>query len=97
MIKLMLTTVAVLALMHQPANAESVWCRNLGLGCPTEADRAKAMQNCQMLANEIYQKALSESFSDPRVWKLAGYDSAQDYASGRRMLMLTRCMKSTVN
>ena len=97
MIKLMLTTVALFALMHHPASAESVWCRNLGLGCTTEAERAKAIQNCQMLANEIYQKALIESLSDPWVWKLAGYDSAQDYAANRRRGMLAQCIKSTVN
>ena len=58
MIKLILTAAALFALMQQPAHAESVWCRNLSIGCPTEADRAKAFKNCQMLANESYQKAL---------------------------------------
>lgn len=97
MVKRILITVALFTLMHQSACAESVWCRNLGLGCPTEADRAKAMQNCQILANEMYEEALKAALLDPRLWMFGGYSSAQDYAAGSKLLMLTRCIKSTVN
>ena len=96
MIKLMLTTVALFALMHHPSSAESVWCRNLSIGCPTEADRAKALKNCQMLANESYQKALVEASRNPSVWQLAGQESAQDYANSRGRLMMEICVNKTM-
>jgi hypothetical protein len=46
-----------------------------------------------MLANQTYQEAISEAFANPMVWKLSGYESAQDYASTRKNNMLQICIK----
>ena len=53
------------------------------------------MANCQMLANQTYQTAISEAFADPLVWKLGGYESAQDYANARKKNMMSICMTKT--
>jgi hypothetical protein len=80
-------------LFPQMSFAETVWCRKLNIGCPTEADLAKTIRNCEMLANERYSKALTESMVEPSIWQLAGSKSAQDYASTRGELMKEICMK----
>ena len=53
------------------------------------------MANCQMLANQTYQTAMSEAFADPLVWKLGGYESAQDYANARKKGILSIFMTKT--
>jgi hypothetical protein len=75
--------------------SETVWCRKFNVGCPTPEENAKKMANCQMLANQTYQNAISEAFANPQVWKFGGYDSAQDYATVRKNNMLQICMKKT--
>jgi len=75
--------------------SETVWCRKFNVGCPTPEENAKKMANCQMLANQTYQTAISEAFADPLVWKLGGYESAQDYANVRKKNMMSICMTKT--
>jgi hypothetical protein len=75
--------------------SETVWCRKFNVGCPTPEENAKKMSNCQMLANQTYQNAISEAFTNPQVWKLGGFESAQDYASARKKSMLSICMTKT--
>ncbi len=38
---------------------------------------------CKSLLNSFYQEKISEAIADESLWKLAGYSSAQDYASAR--------------
>jgi len=69
----------VVALPHSVL-AETIWCKQFKLGCTTPQERASALQFCRAHANESYQEALAKAIADPWVWKLDGYDSAQDYA-----------------
>ena len=87
--------VAVFLIIPEVSFAETIWCKNLNIGCTTEAERAKAMRNCQMLADERYREALTESLANPSIWQLVGSRSAQDYASTRARVMKDICIKNS--
>ena len=90
----MLLAVGVL-LFSEISFAETVWCKNFNVGCTTEAERAKAMRNCEMLAEERFRDALTEALANPSIWQLVGSRSAQDYANTRARVMKDICIKNS--
>ena len=90
----LLLAVGVL-LFSEISFAETVWCKNFNVGCTTEAERAKAMRNCEMLADERFSDALTEALANPSIWQLVGSRSAQDYASTRARVMKDICIKNS--
>ena len=90
----LLLAVGVL-LFSEISFAETVWCKNFNVGCTTEAERAKAMRNCEMLADERFRDALTEANANPPTWQLVGSRSAQDYASTRARVMKDICIKNS--
>lgn len=89
-----LCVIASLTLFALPTSAETVWCRNFNLGCPTEKELEKKRRNCYNLALEVRRSSFIEAISDPSVWKLGGYISAEDYAEARMRNMLFTCNKN---
>lgn len=83
-------------LLTAPLEAQNLGCRWLGIGCPTEADRQKAIQNCQRQARAYQQEHYREAVTDPTLWKLGGYESANDYARKRAQSLMYICVKSSV-
>ncbi len=75
--------------------AETVWCRKFNLGCPTEEERSKAIQNCYRLAAQSRQSAYDEVSKDPNAWRLAGARSIEDYATMRQNVMMQICLKNS--
>ena len=75
-------------------NSESVWCEKFNIFCQTSKEKAQILANCNMLSNQIYREALTESLADPSIWQLGGYKSAQDYAEKRKQGMLFSCLKN---
>ncbi len=78
------------------AHAKTILCSYLEVGCQTAEEKQYAIENCHALANETYQEALAEAFTDPTVWQFSGEESAQAYAKMRHRFMLALCLKQDV-
>tara|TARA_B100000686_G_C15960202_1_gene557742 strand:- start:89 stop:394 length:306 start_codon:yes stop_codon:yes gene_type:complete len=75
------------------SNAETIWCKTLGIGCKDAEDIKKEQLRCRRLADQQYREKLAEALADPSVWQLGGYDSAQDYAQKRKLGIYRICIK----
>lgn len=78
------------------AEAQTIWCRALGVGCPTEADRQKAIRRCEIQSQAEYQGFLQDALANPRLWQELGDASPQAYASRRSRSYLAVCMQHSV-
>ena len=76
------------------AFAETIWCKNFGLGCKTEKEKNKDLVRCERLSKSTYKSAFNKALSDPSIWQLDGYESAQDYANKRMIGMYSICIKN---
>ena len=52
--------------------------------------------DCQSELSNHYQEVLNEAFADESLWRLGGYDSAQDYAKSRTAVYLEGLKKYKV-
>jgi hypothetical protein len=77
------------------AEAETIWCKTMKIGCSTQEDRDKAMRHCERMANDSYRQGLIEASTDPTIWQFAGLDNAYAYANMRGKLMMSICVKNT--
>jgi hypothetical protein len=71
---------------------EGFWCRKTGMGCKAKK-RAKQHKLCVNIATSIYRERLEEGITDSSVWRLGGYDNAQDMAGASRRSSFARCMR----
>ena len=76
------------------AFAETIWCKNFGLGCKTEEEKNEDLIRCDRLSKSTYKSALNKALSDSSIWQLGGYLSAQDYANKRMIGMYSICIKN---
>lgn len=77
----------------EQAVAQHIFCRFIGIGCPTLEDKQKERKFCSQQADSHYRKALIEALADPSKWQLGGYDSPEDYANSRSNLIFRYCCK----
>jgi len=84
----------LISTFSQQAYSQTIWCRSLNLGCLSEEEKAKAIENCKRKAAATKQEAFTEALADPRVWQLSGARSAYDYAQIRENTMMNICLKN---
>ncbi len=48
-------------------------------------------ERCIQSADTIYRDNLSRAIADPSIWRLGGYESAQDFANASQNLAVSRC------
>jgi len=90
--------IAILLFFCNFISAQTIWCKQLKLGCLTEEDKekifAKEFRLCKLRANNTYTQAINEGLGDEDVWKLQGFESVQEYANFREKFNMNLCMKN---
>jgi len=75
--------------------AQNLGCRLIGIGCPTAADRQRALERCDIQSRREYQHFLSDAIADPSLWRLQGDRSAQAYATRRARSWHQICIETS--
>lgn len=90
-------SVIILLFFSNLISAETIWCKQLKLGCLTAEEKenkfAKEFRLCKLRANNTYTQAINEGLGNEDVWKLQGFESVQEYAKFREKFNMHLCMK----